>query len=131
MDRTGLQAPAPEGLGGDGHSAMDGLAAISEMLVGLLGKQSKPDVLPRGSLGIEWSVDEAGVAVKSLLAGSPAAASELKVGDRISHFQDKAVKSSADILRLAGKITAGQAVKLKVVRGEQTQEITLKAGEGF
>src|SRR5438874_11434311 len=105
--------PIPMGIGGGGAPAgMDAMAGIMKMVGAFLGKRAKPDVLPRGFLGIQVAEKDDAVTVSAVLAKSPAATAELKVGDRISEFQGKNVKTAAELHKLAAKVPAGKSVKL-------------------
>src|SRR5437667_9530511 len=80
-----FRPPIPPGGGGGGAPAgMDAMAGIMKMVGAFLGKRAKPDVLPRGFLGIQVAEKDDAVTISAVLAKSPAATAELKVGDRIS-----------------------------------------------
>ena len=54
-----------------------------------------------------------------------------KARDRISRFNGEKVEDGAGLLKLAAALTAGNEVKLTVIRGEKQQDVTVKAGEGL
>lgn len=135
MEWTPLEykPPAPIGLDGHGSAAggLDVLGAAMKMLGTFLGKKPAPEMTVRGFFGVELADDDNGVTVKSVLPQSPAEKAGVKSGDRIIEVQGRRVSDRASLRKLAGKITAGHEVKLSVRRGETTQAITLKAGEGM
>lgn len=109
---------------------MDALANILKLAGSLMGK-TQLEAKPRGLLGAELADADGAVTIKAVLAKSPAAAAGLKVNDRISHIQDQAVKSCADVLRLAGHLPGGETVKLTVQRSQSTEKVSVKLGGGL
>jgi membrane-associated protease RseP (regulator of RpoE activity) len=135
MDWTPLdyKPPAPLGLDGHGSAAggLDVLGAAMKILGTFLGKKPAPEMTVRGFFGVELADDDSGVAVKSVLPQSPAEKAGIQSGDRIVELQGRRVSDRASLRKLAGKITAGHEVKLSIRRGETTQAITFKAGDGM
>jgi hypothetical protein len=125
--------PPPVGLGGKGSAAggLDALGSLMKWVGAFLGKKSAPELVFRGFFGMELAAADDAIEVKSVLAKSPANQAGLQAGDRITHFQNKAVASLADVHRLSRAITAGKAARLRVTRGTDTKEITVKLGEGL
>jgi hypothetical protein len=124
--------PAPIGLDGKATGGgLDAIGSVMKLLGTMLGKKAEPTLMPRGFLGVELADAADGVAVKTVLEGSPAASAGLKAGDRVTHFQGKSITAGADVSRLAIQLTAGTIVSLTVQRGTDTHTIRLKAGEGF
>ncbi|HXG11689.1 MAG TPA: PDZ domain-containing protein [Gemmataceae bacterium] len=122
--------PPPEGLfGKGGPPELNAMAGIMRLLTGLLGKRPQPEVAPRGFLGLGLADATDGVMVKSVIG--PAAAAGIQPGDRLTEFDGEPVKSSADVHRLAARLTAGISVKLTITRGGSRQQFTIKAGEGL
>src|SRR5437773_3917927 len=127
-----FKPPLPQGLGGAGApGGMDAMAGLMKMAGAFLGKKARPESVPRGFLGIELGDADKSVTVKSVLAKGPAAGADLKPGDRISHFQGKEVKSTADIQKLAAKLPVGEKVQLTVIRDGEKHQVAVKAGEGL
>jgi S1-C subfamily serine protease len=87
--------------------------------------------MPRGFLGVELVDIDKGVQVKSVLARSAAADAGLQPGDRVTHFQGKAVQKSADLMPLAARLAAGEEARIKIMRGESGKEIIVKMGKGL
>ena len=135
MDWTQLdyKPPAPVGLDGQGSAAggLDVLGAAMKMLGAFLGKKAAPEMTVRGFLGLELADDDNSVTIKSVLPQSPAEKAGVKSGDRITELQGRRVSDRASLRKLAGKVTAGHEVRLTVRRGETTQAITFKAGDGM
>jgi hypothetical protein len=113
------------------HKQMEAVDALTKLLAWMMNKKPALPPLPRGFLGVELAERDGGVTVQGVLAKTPAANAGLRTGDRIAEVQGKAVTTSADVLRLAARVTAGQEVRLTVLRGGEKREITLTAGEGL
>jgi membrane-associated protease RseP (regulator of RpoE activity) len=122
---------APQGLDGKAMSGMEVIGGIMKLLGALLGKNPEQQVVLRGFLGIGLEDRENTVLVKTVLAGSPASSAGLQAGDRISRFQGKAVRSMADVQRLASKLAPDEVATLTITRGHETQTLRIKAGKGL
>ena len=125
--------PPPKGLEGakGGPPELNAMGAMLKLFGGLLGKRAKPEVVARGFLGMELAESDGKVAVKTVLEKGPADRAGVKAGDRISRFNGEKVEDGAGLLKLAAALTAGNEVKLTVIRGEKQQDVTVKAGEGL
>jgi membrane-associated protease RseP (regulator of RpoE activity) len=119
-----------DGRGGT-PGGLDTLGSVMKVMGWLMGKKPQPEVKYRGYLGVEVRDDEHGVVVEAVHEKSPAARVGVKPGDRISHFQGKAVRSSAELHRLAGALAAGQTAKLTIVRNRLSEQISVKLEEGL
>ena len=132
--RLNFAPPEPVGLAGKGGGAPGGLDAVGglmKVMGSFLGITKRPDPKPRGTLGLELR-DEGGTpVVHAALPNSPAAAADVKPGDRITHLDGKVAATPADVHKHAEKIVAGQEVELKVDRAGQAITLRLKAGEGL
>ncbi len=132
--RLDFAPPEPLGLAGKGGGAPGGLDAVGgmmKMMGAFLGMTKRPDPRPRGALGLELR-DEGGKAVvHAVLPNGPAAAAEVKPGDRVTHLNGKATATLADMHKHAEKIVSGQEVELKVDRAGETITLRLRAGEGL
>jgi hypothetical protein len=131
--KLNFKPPAPQPLGKKGAEPPDlgAIAALMKVLALFVGRQAEPVQVPRGYLGIELAEKEGAVTIKAVLAKGPAAKAGLRAGDRIERVQGKAVATIADLRRRAAHLTAGQQLRLTIHRGQQTQEITITAGEGL
>ena len=69
-----------------------------------------------------------GALVAKILDKSPAAASDLRIGDIITEFNGREIGSSAALPPLVGMTKVGEAAKLKVLRQGSVKEITVKIG---
>ena len=58
-----------------------------------------------------------GAIVESVMAGTPAARAELKVGDLVTHFNGEPLYDDDDLIREVSQMPADQSVKLKILRG--------------
>jgi len=124
---------APEGLGGKGGQGggLEMIGTIMQMLGGLKGGKTFPDTRTRGFLGIEVEEDKLGFTIKAVLDKSPAAEAGLKSGDRLEKINDKGVHGTDDLVEAVNKTLPGKKIKFKVLRGKESVEITVTAGEGF
>ncbi|MEJ6830959.1 MAG: PDZ domain-containing protein [Akkermansiaceae bacterium] len=77
------------------------------------------------SLGIvtEQSSDE--VRVASIDPDSPAAESDLQIGDQIMTLEERKITSRTDLTDLLSKMRVGMGVSLTVKRGEETKTVLL------
>ena len=127
---------APMGLGGNANSAAGGLevmGTIMKFLGALSGAKTEPDYALRGFLGVELidKEDAEYPEIKAVLADGPAANAGLKPGDKVTHFQGRGVSNVEDVERFAHKLKADDSVKLTVLRGKESMEISFKSGEGL
>jgi hypothetical protein len=129
--RLDYKPPQPVPLGIKADKSMSALGAFMEALALLMGKKTPPTPTPRGFLGVELEEEDGDVLVKAVLPRGPAAAAGLKAGDRIREVQGKQASTISSVLRHAAEVTAGQAVRLTILRGEERQEIKITAGEGL
>jgi serine protease Do len=85
-----------------------------------------------GFLGIglaDVEGDARGAKVRSVEAGSPAEKAGIKQDDLIVRFDGEAVRSAAQLSRLAGETPAGRSVPIEVSRGGALQKLTATLGE--
>lgn len=68
--------------------------------------------------------EDAGVTIKEVLAGSPAAAAELKAGDRLLTLDGRWTDTLVDLYKAAGYVKPGATVAVVVKR--DGKEITLR-----
>ena len=70
-----------------------------------------------------------GALIADILPGSPAARSELKVGDVVTEFEGRKIALSSDLAPLVGQTTPGTRARLVVMRGGHLQNTWLMVGE--
>jgi hypothetical protein len=121
----------PIGKGGGGAGGLELVGSLMKLAGFLLGGRPAPETAPRGFLGLDAADADGWVRVASVLDKGPAAAAGLKTGDYIVRFQRKTVKRTATLQRLAARVTAGEQVRLTVLRGDDIHEIAFRAGEGL
>jgi hypothetical protein len=127
-----FKPPEPPPLGGASAPAgMDSIGFLLKFLGAMMGKRPEPQIVLRGFLGIAMQDREGAVTVQAVLEGSPASLAGLKPGDLIQRFQDKVVKTTSDVYRLANKLAPDQTAELKVARDGETLSIRIKAGRGL
>lgn len=70
-----------------------------------------------------------GALIADILPGSPAAKSELKVGDVVVEFEGHSIALSSDLAPLVGQTAPGTRARLVVMRGGTLQDTWLMVGE--
>ena len=70
-----------------------------------------------------------GALVSQILPGSPAASSELQIGDVIVSFNDNPVSTSAALPPLVGRVHAGSEAKVVVMRAGERETLMITIGE--
>lgn len=124
--------PPPQGLGGKGGAGgLEIVGSIMKVIGFLSGLKPAGPPEPRGFLGLELANEKETVTVAKVLAQGPAEKAGLRGGDQIQEVNGKAVKTAADVQRLTARILIGQTVRLTILRGEETKEISIKAGDGL
>ncbi len=71
----------------------------------------------------------AGALIADILPGSPAAKSELKIGDVVVEFEGHNIVLSSDLAPLVGQTAPGTRARLVVMRGGQLQSTWMIVGE--
>jgi hypothetical protein len=124
--------PPPQPLGGKAATGgMDMMSGLVEIVGFLLKSQLPPPPPPRGFIGFEMAEKDGRVLIERVLPGSPAAVAGLKAGDRVDVVEGRTIRSVADVIAGASKLTARQTLRLTILRGEQKQDLRIVAGEGF
>jgi hypothetical protein len=75
--------------------------------------------------------DDAGVVVKDVLAGSPAAKAGLMAGDRLLTLDGRWTDSVIDLFEAASHVKPGQTVPLKLKRGDKPVELKVTPTTGL
>src|SRR5690348_7867220 len=97
-----------------------------QIVRGFIGISYLP-LTPRQAISLGLSA-AAGITVQQVVAGSPAAAAGLRVGDVITKVNDQAVDQDHPLTSIMLKTRPGDKVRLTVIRGGQTQVIELTLG---
>jgi hypothetical protein len=121
----------PEGIEGKAPGGVEAMAGMAKLMAVLLGKRGNREIKPRGFLGIELVGKNNGVTIAAVLKDSPAADAGVQAGDRLTKFQGQLVTSEAEVLRLGAGVTAGDEVRMTILRDQETREIVFKAGKGL
>ena len=79
-------------------------------------------------MGMQGENAEGGARLVQVTADGPTDKAGLKVGDLIVEADGKPIRRYADLTGVIGDHTAGERVKLKIVRGEETKEHELTFG---
>lgn len=136
MSWTDLGVQPAAALGAEGGTGaqpaeLRALAGLARVAGGLAGARGLPPPAPRGSLGLEVRDRDGTAEVVAVLQGSPAARAGMRPGDRIVRCQDTYITSSAELLRAAAGLAAGQEVRLGVRRDGRERAVGLVAEEGL
>ncbi len=107
------------------------MTKLVQLAVKLVGKQEIREGLPRGFCGMVVADKENAAVVTLVLADSPADHAGLKVGDRLTHFDDKVVRCLADIHGQVSRLTSGKDIKLTVDRNGTRVTLYVTLGEGL
>jgi S1-C subfamily serine protease len=70
-----------------------------------------------------------GVLVMQVIPNSPAAAAGLRQADVITEINDEAVNSAEELQKAVEKSQVNQPLKVVVLRGNQTQQLSIRPGE--
>lgn len=70
-----------------------------------------------------------GALVSQILPDSPAASSDLQVGDVIVGFNGNTVSTSSSLPPLVGRVRAGKNADVEVIRGGKRENVVVKIGE--
>jgi S1-C subfamily serine protease len=92
--------------------------------LGLAGQSVRLPEPQRGPDGQEHALLVVGVS-----SGSPAEAAGLLVGDVLLDFGGQPIQSPEDLLQGLSSDRVGKAVRLKLLRGGQSHEVTVTVGE--
>lgn len=116
---------------GDAASGeFDAMVGLTKMMTAFFGKPNY-DTVPRGFVGLEFEEKGSTVVVKKVLAGGPAAKAGIKPGDVIESVKEVSVDDARDLARALAKAGVGQKLKVKVKRGDATEELTVVLGRGL
>jgi S1-C subfamily serine protease len=106
---------------------IDSLRAHGRVRRGYLGVSTQRVRLPEDTAGALGQ--KAGLLIISVEAGSPAAEGGLALGDTIVTLGDRAITRHEDLLAALTGDVVGQKEILRILRGGQVQEVTVKIGE--
>jgi hypothetical protein len=132
--RPGEEARAPLGV-----QALNALGPLAKGMAFLMGKQPEEQLHLRGFLGMEWSAPggsaPAGLKVRRVLGGSPAARAGLQADDVVLRINGKAVENPRAARIALADVRPGDSVAILVQRGSGAgaleKKIIIKAGEGL
>ena len=83
----------------------------------------------RPYLGVMFEVTELGVVLIEVLEDGPMQQAEVKAGDVLLAIDDQAMTSHRDVLGFLDNKKPGDEVKVKLKRGDETIERTIKLGQ--
>ncbi len=80
-------------------------------------------------IGVRGEPEAENALIAEVVSGAAAEKAGVKVGDVITKFAGKDVTNFASLARLVGEKNPGDKVKIEVIRGEETKELTLVIGD--
>jgi serine protease Do len=92
--------------------------------LGVMIQKVTPDIAE--SLGLS---EARGALVADVVKDGPADAAGIKQGDVIVEYEGKPVNDSAELPLLVARTPVGKTVKLKIIRGKETQTLSVKVQE--
>ena len=101
-----------------GAELIDRLVPYSAPFLGIL------PMRPVGTGGTASAT--AGVTIRYVYPGSPAAKADLQPGDRITALQETPIKDADDMLARLASFSARDKVQLSVVRGDKTRQVNIQ-----
>ncbi len=108
-------------------------ALETAIIVAVMSKEAKV-LAPAGHWGMvarESGDDEPGVTIKAVLAGSPAAAAGLKVGDRVLTLDKRWTDTLTDLYTAAGHVKPGTTVPVTIRRAGKEMTLKVKPAVGL
>jgi membrane-associated protease RseP (regulator of RpoE activity) len=120
----------------NGFDPPDAIKELQSAVEGLLsGKQPVKVLAPAAQWGLVAEKadgdEEAGVTLKTVMAGSAAADAGLKAGDRLLTLDGRWTDSVADLYTAAGFVKPETAVKVVITRGKKEMTLTVKPTAGL
>jgi membrane-associated protease RseP (regulator of RpoE activity) len=76
---------------------------------------------PPGRFGMMLAIDDAGVAIRAIASGSPAAATDLRPGDRVVNIAGERIGGLDDVRLAVLDRAPGEQVWIEIERGGMTQ----------
>ena len=115
---------------------VDMMKKLMSVMMAPPAERSKAKVLaPGGLLGlrVDKKADDAepGVDVVEIFAGSSAATSGLKAGDRLLTLDSRWTDSVEDCYQAASRLQAGARVRAEVLRAGKTETLSLQVKQGL
>jgi S1-C subfamily serine protease len=86
-----------------------------------------PDDKGRGFFGVQL-VDDGGVSITQVVAGSPADKAGIRVNDQILIIDSQKVPSVNEAREVIGRLRPGRTTVIEVKRGEKTMTIKVMVG---
>jgi hypothetical protein len=121
----------------NGFEPPDTMKALMASVMALANdKPPEPKVLAAAAqwgmvLYKEKADEEAGITIRDVLPGSPAAAGGLKPGDRLLSLDGRWTDTLVDAYQAAGKVKPGNSAKVVIRRNEKELAIAVKPQEGL
>lgn len=124
--------PDPKGVGGKGgQGGLEAIGPIMKVLAGFMGIKPTFEVRAGGFLGVDVEQKKGGVYVTTVLVGGPAEKAGIKVGDKIDVLGKNSLDDIGDLKRELARTTAGDTLKVEIVRDGKTEKLTVKLGGGL
>jgi len=124
--------PDPKGLGGKGgQGGLEVIGPVMKMMAGFMGIKPNFTVTPVGFLGIDAEAKKGGVFVTKVFPDAPADKAGIEVGDKLDTVRSNSLDDLRDLTRELAKTTAGDRIKVQIVRDGKTQTLNVKLGGGL
>ncbi len=106
-----------------------GFALPMHIVEPLLARMKAGAKLKAAFLGVRTIAVTGGMQIVTVTPDSAAAKAKLQPGDIIAKVDGKPVRTGAEFAKSISKKTAGEKLKLKLIRKEKTRELELELGE--
>ncbi len=130
-----FEPPAPktmaQGKGQVGTGGMEIMVGVMKTLAPLLGLTPPPPPVPRGFLGFDVEEKGQDLVVHRIVPQAPAELGGLKVGDVLTHVNDKGVKKRSDLASLLNAVRVEQTIRFRILRAGETKDLTATADKGL
>jgi putative serine protease PepD len=105
-----------------------GFAVPADTVRQIVPKLLEGGQVERAYLGVTTALSEEGAIVAAIADGGPAAASDLRTGDRITEVEGRPIDEPEDLTRAVLELEPGDTVKLSVERGGEQRTIEVRLG---
>src|SRR5205823_1799623 len=125
--------PSPESLrAAKGTVAnIEAMGAFLKVVSKLVGSKARPNPVPRGFVGFEVEDRDGSLAIKSVLANSPAARGGLRPGDLVAGVNGRKVGTVAELSAVLDSLPALQDATFQVRREAEELSVKVRTGQGL
>ncbi len=131
VELKGFEPPAVKPIGKGGQGGLDIMGSVLKMMAGFMGIKPNFEITPTGFLGLEYEEKKDGLYAKTVLKDGPADQGGILPGDKIESIRSSTIDDAADFRKAIVKGTAGDALKVTVLRDKETKVLTIALGKGL